>query len=390
MNIHEYQSKSIMKDYGVKVPFSILVKDLEEAEQAAWKIETEKAVVKAQVHAGARGKAGGVKVVDSISDLKEAVGGMLGKKLINNQTGPEGKEINKVLIEEGLNIEKEYYLAVTINRETNSINLVGSIEGGMDIEEVASKSPEKIIKKNIDISIGYTDYIGKSLAYELEIDNELVGDFNHILKSLYTVFLEKDCELIEINPLVITKEKELIVLDCKMNFDDNSLYRNMDIFTLRDLSQENIKELEAKENDLSYISLEGNIGCMVNGAGLAMATMDTIKHFGGNPANFLDVGGSASEDKIKKAFDILISDKNVEGIFINIFGGIMRCDVIAKGFLSAIDEIDDLNIPIVIRLDGNNKDLAYKLIEESKIKVITADSIEEGGQKIIQMVKGEA
>jgi succinyl-CoA synthetase beta subunit len=386
MNIHEYQGKAVLKQYGVNVPNGIVAFSVEEAVEAAKKLGTKIVVVKAQIHAGGRGKAGGVKVAKSLDEVRTYAGEILGKILITHQTGPEGKEVKRLLIEEGCDIKKEYYLGVVVDRGTGSVVVMASEEGGMDIEEVAAHSPEKIIKEIVDPAIGLQAFQARKLAYAINIPNELINKAVKLILSVYTAFVEKDCSILEINPLVVTGGGDVMALDAKLNFDSNALYRRKDIVELRDLEEEDAKEIEASKYDLSYIALDGNIGCMVNGAGLAMATMDIIKHYGGDPANFLDVGGGATTEKVTEAFKIILSDSKVKGIFVNIFGGIMRCDVIANGVVEAAKQVG-LDRPLVVRLEGTNVVIGKKILNESGLNIITADSMADGAQKIVEEVK---
>ncbi|QGQ96217.1 ADP-forming succinate--CoA ligase subunit beta [Paenibacillus psychroresistens] len=386
MNIHEYQGKAVLKQYGVNVPNGIVAFSVEEAVQAAEKLGTKIVVVKAQIHAGGRGKAGGVKVAKSLDEVRTYAGEILGKILVTHQTGPEGKEVKRLLIEEGCDIKKEYYLGVVVDRGTGSVVVMASEEGGMDIEEVAAHSPEKIIKEIVDPAIGLQAFQARKLAYAINIPNEMINKAVKLILSVYTAFVEKDCSILEINPMVVTGGGDVMALDAKLNFDSNALYRRKDIVELRDLEEEDAKEIEASKYDLSYIALDGNIGCMVNGAGLAMATMDIINHYGGEPANFLDVGGGATTEKVTEAFKIILSDAKVKGIFINIFGGIMRCDVIANGVVEAAKQVG-LDRPLVVRLEGTNVVLGKKIINESGLNIITADSMADGAQKIVDEVK---
>ncbi len=384
MNIHEYQAKEILRSYDVAVPNGSVISDAQEAEGAAWRIETEVAVVKAQIHAGGRGKAGGVKIARGIDEVKAYAKELLGKQLVTHQTGKEGRTVRAILIEEGCEILKEYYLALTLDREASRIAMIASEEGGMDIEEVAAATPEKIFTTVIDPLTGATEFQARMLCYKLNIPNGLINDVVKLMLNLYRCFIEKDCMLVEINPLVITKDQRLMALDAKFNFDSNALYRQQEVMAYRDLNEEDGREIEASKYGLAYISLEGNIGCMVNGAGLAMATMDMIKHFGGEPANFLDVGGGASEEKVKQAFKIILSDTQVKGIFVNIFGGIMKCDVIAKGIIKAAKEVD-LKVPLVVRLEGTNVEAGKAFLEASGLKIETAETIGEGAKKIVEL-----
>ncbi|OPJ56244.1 ADP-forming succinate--CoA ligase subunit beta [Alkalithermobacter paradoxus] len=386
MNIHEYQAKEILKKYNISVPNGKVIYKVEDAQIAAWSIETDIAVVKAQIHAGGRGKAGGVKIANSIDEVKMHVKDILGKKLVTYQTGPEGKEVKAILIEEGCNIDKEYYLALTLDRETSKIAMIASDEGGTDIEEVAKNNPNKIFTETIDPAVGLCEFQARRLCFDIGIPTQLMGDVVKVMMNLYKCFIEKDCMLAEINPLVVTKDNKIMALDAKLNFDENSLYRNQSILRYRDLNEEDEKEIEASKYGLSYIALDGNIGCMVNGAGLAMATMDIIKLYGGEPANFLDVGGGASEEKVTNAFKIILSDDRVKGIFVNIFGGIMKCDVIARGIVNAAREVN-LNVPLVVRLEGTNVELGRQIIDNSNISIVTAKTMDEGARKIVELIK---
>ena len=385
MNVHEYQAKSILKNYNVPVPNGVVIYNAEDAEKAAWQIKTDLAVVKAQIHSGGRGKAGGIKLAKSIDDVKSHTKELLGKTLVTKQTGPSGKKVNAVLIEEGYNILKEYYLAFVLDRESSQVVLMASEYGGMDIEEIAAKSPDKIHKENINPLIGLSEFQARRICFDINMPMELINNAVDLMMDLYKCFMEKDCTLAEINPLIVTEEKQLIALDAKFNFDENSLFRNKDILEFRDPKEENEKELEAAKHGLSYISLDGNIGCMVNGAGLAMSTMDIIKYYGGEPANFLDVGGSATEENVTKAFEIILSDKKVEGIFVNIFGGIMKCDVIAKGIVNAVKTVD-LKVPLVVRLEGTNSKLGMEIIQKSNLDIYAVETMDEGARKIIELI----
>ncbi|MBF4499926.1 ADP-forming succinate--CoA ligase subunit beta [Savagea sp. SN6] len=385
MNIHEYQSKQLLRDYGVAVSMGHVAFTPEEAVEAAKKLSTDVYVVKAQIHAGGRGKAGGVKIAKSLDEVKGYAEELLGKVLVTPQTGPEGKEVQRLLVEEGSNIEKEYYISLIVDRATDSVVLMGSEEGGMDIEEVAEATPEKIFKEVIDPVVGLTGFQARRMAFNMNIPTHLVNKAAKFMLGLYDVFIDKDASIVEINPLVVTKEDEVMALDAKFNFDENGLFRHKDIQELRDLTEEDEKEIEASKYDLSYISLDGNIGCMVNGAGLAMATMDTINYYGGSPANFLDVGGGATAEKVTEAFKIILSDENVKGIFVNIFGGIMKCDVIAEGVIAAVKEVQ-LQVPLVVRLEGTNVDRGKQLLNESGLAITPADTMADGAQKIVELV----
>ncbi|WP_017689200.1 ADP-forming succinate--CoA ligase subunit beta [Paenibacillus sp. PAMC 26794] len=386
MNIHEYQGKELLKQYGVTVPNGKVAYTVDEAVAAAEALGSSVTVVKAQIHAGGRGKAGGVKVAKSTDEVRAYASEILGKVLVTHQTGPEGKEVKRLLIEEGCDIRKEYYVGVVVDRATGRVVMMASEEGGTEIEEVAEATPEKIFKEIIDPAIGLQVFQARKLAYSIKIPNELVNKAVKFMLALYTAFVEKDCSIAEINPLVVTGDGNVIALDAKLNFDSNALFRHKDILELRDLDEEDEKEIEASKYDLSYIALDGNIGCMVNGAGLAMATMDIIKYYGGDPANFLDVGGGATTEKVTEAFKIILSDAKVAGIFVNIFGGIMRCDVIANGVVEAAKQLG-LTKPLVVRLEGTNVELGKRILGESGLNIVPADSMADGAQKIVALVK---
>ncbi|MBD7942712.1 ADP-forming succinate--CoA ligase subunit beta [Psychrobacillus sp. FSL K6-2684] len=385
MNIHEYQGKQLLRQYGVAVSNGIVAFSPEEAVKAAKELGSDVIVVKAQIHAGGRGKAGGVKIAKNLDEVREYAKELLGKVLVTHQTGPEGKEIKRLLIEEGSKIKKEYYVGLVLDRATSRVTLMGSEEGGMDIEEVAANSPEKLFYEEIDPVIGLTGFQARRMAFNMNIPAKLVNKAAKFMLGLYQVYKEKDASIVEINPLVVTEDDNVLALDAKFNFDSNALYRHKDILELRDFDEEDPKEIEASKYDLSYISLDGNIGCMVNGAGLAMATMDTISYYGGSPANFLDVGGGATAEKVTEAFKIILADPNVKGIFVNIFGGIMKCDVIAEGVIIAAKEVG-LQVPLVVRLEGTNVDLGKKLLNESGLNIVAADSMADGAQKIVNLV----
>ena len=385
MNIHEYQGKQLLRQYGVAVSNGIVAFSPEEAVKAAKELGTSVIVVKAQIHAGGRGKAGGVKIAKNLDEVREYAKELLGKVLVTHQTGPEGKEIKRLLIEEGSNIKKEYYVGLVLDRSTSRVTLMGSEEGGMDIEEVAANSPEKLFYEEIDPVVGLTGFQARRMAFNMNIPAKLVNKAAKFMLGLYQVYKEKDASIVEINPLVVTADGDVLALDAKFNFDGNALYRHQDILEMRDYDEEDPKEIEASKYDLSYISLDGNIGCMVNGAGLAMATMDTISYYGGSPANFLDVGGGATAEKVTEAFKIILSDKNVKGIFVNIFGGIMKCDIIAEGVIIAAKELG-LVVPLVVRLEGTNVELGKKLLNESGLNIVAADSMADGAQKIVNLV----
>ncbi|ADX76794.1 ADP-forming succinate--CoA ligase subunit beta [Staphylococcus pseudintermedius] len=385
MNIHEYQGKEIFRSMGVAVPEGRVAFSAEEAVEKAKELVTDVYVVKAQIHAGGRGKAGGVKIAKSLSEVEAYANELLGKVLVTHQTGPEGKEVKRLYIEEGANIQKEYYVGFVIDRATDRVTLMASEEGGTEIEEVAAKNPEKIFKETIDPVIGLAPYQARRIAFNINIPKESINKAVKFLIALYNVFIEKDCSIVEINPLVLTGEGDVLALDSKINFDDNALFRHKDIVELRDLEEEDPKEIEASKYDLSYIALDGNIGCMVNGAGLAMATMDTINHFNGNPANFLDVGGGATKEKVTEAFKIILGDDNVKGIFVNIFGGIMRCDIIAEGIVAAVKEVE-LTLPLVVRLEGTNVKEGKQILKDSGLAIEPANTMAEGAQKIVKLV----
>jgi succinyl-CoA synthetase beta subunit len=389
MNIHEYQAKAVLREFGVAVPRGIPAFTVEEAEQAAKELGGPVWVVKAQIHAGGRGKAGGVKVVKSIADVRREAERLLGATLITHQTGPHGKEVHRLYIEDGSNIDREYYLSALVDRTSSRVAFVASTEGGMEIEEVARTRPEKILSFSVDPATGFMPHHARQVARALGFDREVAKHADSMLPKLYAAFLTKDMNLLEINPLVVTKAKELICLDAKIGFDDSALYRHPDIAALRDLSEEDEKEIEASKYDLNYVALDGTIGCMVNGAGLAMATMDIIKLYGMAPANFLDVGGSATKDKVAAAFKIITSDHNVKGILVNIFGGIMKCDVIAEGVVAAVRDVG-LRVPLVVRLEGTNVELGKEIIAKSNLNVTSADDLDDAAQKIVKAVKETA
>ena len=388
MKVHEYQAKELFRQYGIPVPRGKVAETPEEAKKIAEELGGNLFVVKAQVHAGGRGKAGGVKLAKSPDEVYEVAKKMIGMKLVTHQTGPEGKLVRKVLVEEGLNIEKEFYLGMVIDRQTECPVMMASAEGGVEIEEVAKKSPEKILKAFIDPALGMMPFYARQLAFGLGFTGDTLKKAIKFMTSLYKLFIEKDASLAEINPLVLTKEGDLIALDAKINFDDNALYRHPEIAELRDIHEENPLEVEASKYDLNYIKLDGNIGCMVNGAGLAMATMDIIKLYGGEPANFLDVGGAANAERVKNAFRILLSDPNVKAVFINIFGGIVRCDRVAEGVTKAAKELE-VKVPMVVRLEGTNKEEAMEILKNSGLSFILAESMADGAEKAVKAAKGE-
>ena len=389
MNIHEYQAKRLLADYGVAVPTGGIAYTPKEAESAAKKLGGPVWVVKAQIHAGGRGKGGGVKLVKSVKDVRDAAKAMLGMQLVTHQTGPEGKEVSRIYVEEGCDIARELYLGMLIDRATGFVTAMVSTEGGMDIEEVAAKTPEKIIKVGIDPAIGMQPFHARELAFGLGLEGDQVRNATRFMLALYKAFTELDCSLAEINPLVVTGAGEVIALDAKMNFDDNALFRHPQIAELRDENEEDPAELEASKHDLNYIKLDGNIGCMVNGAGLAMATMDIIKLYGGDPANFLDVGGGATRERVTTAFKLILADPKVEGVLVNIFGGIMRCDVIAEGVVSAAREVS-LHVPLVVRLEGTNVELGKKILKESGLPIVSADNLDDAAEKIVAQVEEAA
>ncbi|MDT2247298.1 ADP-forming succinate--CoA ligase subunit beta [Paenibacillus larvae] len=388
MNIHEYQGKEVLRQYGVSVPQGKVAFSPEEAVEAAKALGTPVVVIKAQIHAGGRGKAGGVKIAKNLDEVRTYAGELLGKVLVTHQTGPEGKEVKRLLIEQGCDIKKEYYVGVVVDRGTGRIVMMASEEGGTEIEEVAAKTPEKIFKEVVDPAIGLQPFQARKLAYAVHIPDELVNKAVKFMMALYDAFVDKDCSIAEINPLVVTGDGNVMALDAKLNFDSNALYQHKDILELRDLDEEDEKEIQASKFDLSYIALDGNIGCMVNGAGLAMSTMDIIKHYGGDPANFLDVGGGATKEKVTEAFKIILSDEKVKGVFINIFGGIMRCDVIAKGVVAAVKELG-LDRPLVVRLEGTNVELGQQILNESGLNIVAADSMADGAQKLFPLYSNE-
>ncbi len=388
MNIHEHQAKALLAKYGVKVPDGYPAFSVDEAVEVAGRLKGDVKVVKAQIHAGGRGKAGGVKVVKSIDEVRTEAQAMLGKILVTHQTGPAGKEVNRLFIEEGCSIERELYFSMLIDRATSQVSVICSTEGGMDIEAVASETPEKILTLSIKPSTGIRAHHIRRIVKALRLSGEAAKQATPLVTGLYDAFCANDASLIEINPLVVNSDEELVALDAKMGFDDNALFRQKEILALRDLSEEDPAEVKASEYDLNYIKLDGNIGCMVNGAGLAMATMDIIQLEGGVPANFLDVGGSATADRVTEAFKIILSDKNVEGILVNIFGGIMRCDVIATGVVQAARALG-LTKPLVVRLEGTNVEAGKEILTSSGLAIIPADNLAEAASKIVAAVKGD-
>jgi succinyl-CoA synthetase beta subunit len=382
MNLHEFQSKQVFRKYGLPVPDNRVVQSSADAATAASALEGDSWIVKAQVHAGGRGKAGGVKLVNDIESLSHAVGDMLGTRLVTIQTGSDGQPVNQVLIEETCNIARELYVGAVIDRSSRRVVLMASTEGGVEIEKVAAETPEKILKTTVNPLTGLQPYQGRELAFGLGLEGEQIKQFGKMLAGLAKMFVEKDLGLVEINPLVVTAEGDLLCLDAKINVDDNALYRQPDLLEMHDTSQEDERENRAKEWDLNYISLDGDIGCMVNGAGLAMATMDLIKLCGGEPANFLDVGGGATKERVSEAFKIILSDKNVKGILVNIFGGIVRCDLIAEGIIGAVEEVH-VNVPVVVRLEGNNAERGSQLLSDSGLNLIAANDLTDAAEKIV-------
>lgn len=399
MNIHEHQAKAVLKEFGVAVPRGFAAYSVEDAVKAAEQLGGPVFVVKSQIHAGGRGKGrfeglaadakGGVRVVKSVDEVKSNAAEMLGRVLVTHQTGPKGKQVNRLYIEEGAAIAKEFYLSLLVDRDTSRVSVVASTEGGMDIEDVAHSTPEKIITFSIDPATGVWPHHGLRLAKALGLKGDLQKQASKLLGQLYTAFLAKDMAMLEINPLIVTADDQLRVLDAKVSFDSNALYRHPDIKELRDESEEDPKEIEASKYDLSYIALDGTIGCMVNGAGLAMATMDIIKLYGAEPANFLDVGGGASKEKVTAAFKIIMADPNVKGILVNIFGGIARCDILAEGVIAAVKETG-LSVPLVVRLEGTNAELGKEIINKSGLNVIAANDLADGAEKIVKAVQGAA
>ncbi len=389
MNIHEYQAKQVLSEFDVPVPRGGVAFTPDEAVKVAEELGGPVWVVKAQIHAGGRGKGGGVKVVKSIDEVRAEAERMLGMTLVTHQTGPEGRIVGRVYIEEGSDIARELYLSALVDRATSRVSFIASTEGGMDIEEVAAETPEKILTISVDPAGGISGHHGRQIAFALGLEGDQVKQASALINNLYRAFVETDMSLLEINPLVVTGDGQLICLDAKVNFDSNALYRHDAIVALRDLDEEDPAEVKASEFDLSYIKLDGTIGCMVNGAGLAMATMDIIKLYGAEPANFLDVGGGATKEKVTEAFKIILSDDNVEGILVNIFGGIMRCDVIAEGVVAAARETE-LSVPLVVRLEGTNVDLGKKIMAESGLTIIPADDLDDAAEKIVAAVKESA
>tara|TARA_Y100000590_G_scaffold418168_1_gene518598 strand:+ start:3830 stop:4990 length:1161 start_codon:yes stop_codon:yes gene_type:complete len=386
MNIHEYQAKQILKKFGVNVPEGIVGFTVDEIVNKAKSLKTDKYVLKAQIHSGGRGKAGGVKILNNIDELTESSKKLMGKKLVTHQTGSQGTEVKRLYVEESSKIDKEFYLACLIDRSSSKISFISSDQGGMDIEEVARKNPKKIITTKVDFNDQISDQDCGKIVEIFKLDNDEKKQAINIIKSIYKIFVQYDANLVEINPLILSSEKKIICLDAKMKFDDNALYKHPEILELRDLNEEDPVEVEASKYDLAYIKLDGSIGCMVNGAGLAMATMDIIKLYGEEPANFLDVGGGASKEKVSAAFKIILTDKNVKGILINIFGGIMRCDVLAKGVIDAAKEIK-INVPLVVRLAGTNFQEGKNILDNSNLKIISASNLSDAAKKIVKAIK---
>ncbi len=384
MKIHEYQAKAILAKHGVPVPSGEVTFNAAEADDIARRLGTKVVVVKAQIHAGGRGKGGGVKLAKSPEEAVSLAKSMIGMTLVTHQTGPEGRVVSRVLIEQGVDIKRELYLSMLLDRQVGKPVIMASAAGGMDIEEVAAKTPEKIVRVHVDPGVGIVPFEARQLAFGIGLDASLVNKFVKLISSLYEAFVATDASLVEINPLIVTGDGELLALDAKVNFDDNALYRHPDIKELRDLGEEDPLEIEASKYNLNYIHLDGNIGCMVNGAGLAMATMDIIKLAGGEPANFLDVGGGANAEQIRNAFKILMSDKNVKAVLINIFGGILRCDVLAQGVIAAVKELG-VPVPIVIRMEGTNVEEGKRMLRESRMNFTTADSMDEAAAKVVQL-----
>ena len=386
MNIHEHQAKQILKKYGAVVPEGIFALNVEDLLEKAKLLKTEKYVLKAQIHAGGRGKAGGVKILNTLEELELAAKDLLGKTLITHQTGPEGRKVKRLYVEESSNIEKEFYLSCLVDRASSKIAFISSDQGGMDIEEVASNNPEKIITTKVDVGDQISVLDCEKIIEIFKLDNETKNQAINLIQSIYKMFTSMDASMVEVNPLILTKEKKIVCLDAKVNFDSNALFRHPEIIELRDLNEEDPAEIEASKHNLAYIKLDGSIGCMVNGAGLAMATMDIIKLYGKEPANFLDVGGGASKEKVSAALKLILSDKNVKGILINIFGGIMRCDVLAQGVVEAAKEIN-INVPLVVRLAGTNFKEGKEILDNSGLKLISADNLDDAAKKIVEAIK---
>ncbi len=386
MNIHEHQAKQILKQFGAAVPEGVFGFTVEELLEKCKSLKTDKYVLKAQIHAGGRGKAGGVKILDNLKELEKSAKELLGKKLITHQTGPEGREVKRLYVEESSNIEKEFYLSCLVDRATSKIAFITSDQGGMDIEEVAAKSPNKILTTKVELNEEISNEECEKIIRIFNLEANSKNEAIYLIKSIYKMFIKTDANMVEINPLILTKEKKIVCLDAKVSFDSNALFRHPEILELRDLNEEDPAEIEASKHDLAYIKLDGSIGCMVNGAGLAMATMDIIKLYGEEPANFLDVGGGASKEKVSAAFKIILSDKNVKGILINIFGGIMRCDVLAQGVVDAAKEIN-IGVPLVVRLAGTNFKEGKEILDNSGLKLISAENLDDAAKKIVEAIK---
>ena len=386
MNIHEHQAKEILKKFGVPIPEGVFGLTVEELLEKCKSLKTNKYVLKAQIHAGGRGKAGGVKILDNLSELEKSAKELFGKRLITHQTGPEGREVKRLYVEESSNIDKEFYLSCLVDRASSKIAFISSDQGGVDIEEVASKSPDKILTTKVELKEEISDEECETIIKIFQLKGNSKNEAIFLIKSIYKMFVKTDANMVEVNPLILTKEEKIICLDAKVNFDSNALFRQPEILELRDLNEEEPAEIEASKHDLAYIKLDGNIGCMVNGAGLAMATMDIIKQYGEEPANFLDVGGGASKEKVSAAFKIILSDKNVKGILINIFGGIMRCDVLAQGVVDAAKEIN-IEVPLVVRLAGTNFKEGKEILDNSGLKLISAENLDDAAKKIVEAIK---
>jgi len=386
MNIHEHQAKEILKEFGAPVSNGVVIFSIKEIEEKITQLKSKEFVLKAQIHAGGRGKAGGVKLIKSLDELKQEATKMMGKKLITHQTGPEGKEVKRLYIEEASEIEKEFYLSCVVDRESSKIAFISSTEGGVDIEKVSSENPEKIVTTKIDLKNELEKKDIEKIISPFKFGENKKKEAEHLLNVIFKILIQKDAILIEINPLIITKSQKIVCLDAKMNFDDNAIFRRPDILKLRDLNEEDPIEIEASKHDLAYIKLNGSIGCMVNGAGLAMATMDIIKLYGQEPANFLDVGGGASKEKVSAAFKLILSDKNVKGILVNIFGGIMQCDVLAQGVVDAAKEIN-LSVPLVVRLAGTNFEKGKEILDKSNLKILSASDLNDAAKKVVEAIK---
>jgi len=386
MNIHEHQAKQILKKYGAIVPEGVFALTVDELVEKAKTLKTKKYVLKAQIHAGGRGKAGGVKILDTIEELRAAAKELLGKKLITHQTGPEGREVKRLYVEESSNIYKEFYLSCLVDRASSKIAFISSDQGGMDIEEVARSNPEKIVTTKIEMNKEISESDCEKIIKIFHLNENIKSKAVSLIKSIYNMFISTDANMVEVNPLILTKEEKIVCLDAKVNFDSNALFRHPEILELRDLNEEELTEIEASKHDLAYIKLDGSIGCMVNGAGLAMATMDIIKLYGKEPANFLDVGGGASKEKVSAALKIILSDKNVKGILINIFGGIMRCDVLAQGVVDAAKEIN-IEVPLVVRLAGTNFKEGKEILDNSGLELISAENLDDAAKKIVEAIK---